>query len=435
MPLSALYKLEGERLQNQLLRVSKCNDFYRHKWESAGISLERIRDQNDLDQLPFTEKSELASAQLNGVLIGTNQSVPLSEIVRIVGTGGTTGQPLRLAFTRKDIKTYSEQGARALWAMGCRPNDFVINCFNYSLYAGGTLDHSAFETLGAAILSYSVGQSGRLLKMMNSINYDICLYTTPSYAIQLAEKAIDAGFSPRNLGIQKGFFSGEAGMQIPGYRKRIESLWDMSSADLYGVAEVGAQSAECQYQTGLHFFGHGLLLAELINPTTGNVLPKTEGAKGELVFTTLLYEACPLIRFRTHDYVQVYTDPCPCGRSGFRFHILGRSDDMFVVKGVNIFPNSVHKFLLSMQPKITGEFYIVLTQSPPINYAPLIRVEVGKEMPSSNHPLIIKELEEKIQEQLGFRAIVELVPQGTIASEHKTRRLYRAYDGETPPFS
>ena len=220
---------------------------------------------------------------------------------------------------------------------------------------------------------------------------------------------------------------------MPEYREKIESAWGMTTADLYGAAEVGAQSGECEHRAGLHFFGQGLLVAELINPETLEVVEKTNGAIGELVFTTLLYEACPLIRFRTHDSVQVFTDPCECGRTGFRFHTLGRSDDMFVVKGVNIFPTAVQKSLLSHQPRVTGEFYIVLNDAPPINTPPIVRVEVANNVDRDLHVELIHDLDISMREQLGFSAQVELVEQGSIASMHKTRRLYRVYDGDQPP--
>ncbi len=417
----------------QISRLFQANVFYREKWQQAGVSVGDIRDLNDLKKLPFTEKVEPADAQKAGALLGANQSVELSQLVRIVGTGGTTGQPLRLGLTQNDLDTYSEMGARALWAMGCQPEDFVINCFNYSLYAGGTLDQSSFERMGAAMLPYGVGQTNRLLQVMASIKEDICLYSTPSYTIHLAERAATQGLSPKEINITKGFFSGEAGLQVPGYREKIESTWGMSAADLYGAAEVGAQSAECEHRTGLHFFGQGLLHAELINPETGEAIAKTDGAIGELVFTTLMYEACPLIRFRTHDSVQIYTKPCECGRTGFRFHLMGRSDDMFVVKGVNVFPTGVQKVLLSLQPEVTGEFYIVLNDAPPIDYPPLIRLETSKCTDAEQHPMIVDKIKNAVREQLGFSPEIELVEQGCIASMHKTRRLYRVYDGDRPP--
>lgn len=433
MSEEALFAVESERLKKQIARLFESNDFYQKKWQQAGIDPDAVQSLDDLSKLPFTEKTELADSQKSGTLLGANQSVNLERIVRIVGTGGTTGQPLRLGLTQNDLDTYSEMGARALWAMGVRPSDFVINCFNYSLYAGGTLDQSSFERLGAAILPYGVGNTNRLLQVMDSISEDICLYATPSYAIHLAERARDLSIDPKQLNIKKGFFSGEAGLQVPEYREKIESAWGMTTADLYGAAEVGAQSGECEHRAGLHFFGQGLLVAELINPETLEVVEKTNGAIGELVFTTLLYEACPLIRFRTHDSVQVFTDPCECGRTGFRFHTLGRSDDMFVVKGVNIFPTAVQKSLLSHQPRVTGEFYIVLNDAPPINTPPIVRVEVANNVDRDLHVELIHDLDISMREQLGFSAQVELVEQGSIASMHKTRRLYRVYDGDQPP--
>lgn len=433
MPDELLFNLESKRLKTQISRLFHANVFYREKWHQAGILVGDIQNLTDLKKLPFTEKVELADAQKTGALLSANQSIELSHIVRIVATGGTTGQPLRLGLTQNDLATYSEMGARALWAMGCRPKDFVINCFNYSLYAGGTLDQNSFEKMGAAMLPYSVGQTNRLLKFIASIKDEICLYSTPSYAIHLAEIAVKQGLSPKELGITKGFFSGEAGLQVLDYREKIESTWGMSTGDLYGVAEVGAQSAECEYRTGLHFFGQGLLYAELIDHQTGKVIPKTEGAIGELVFTTLMYEACPLIRFRTHDWVQIYTTPCECGRTGFRFHTIGRSDDMFVVKGINVFPTSVQKVLLSLQPEITGDFFIVLNGNPPIDYPPLIRLEISKGVDSKQYPKIVDKIKNAVSEQLGFSSEIELVEQGCIASMHKTRRLYRVYNGDKPP--
>jgi phenylacetate-CoA ligase len=427
-----LDRLEGSLLQEQAEYVYARSRYYSEKFDSAGVKPQDLRGREGLARLPFTEKAELSQSQAGGDLFGANLCVTHAETVRIVGTGGTTGQPLRLGYTRDDLETYSEQGARALWAMGCRPADIVFNCFNYSLYAGGIADHGAFEKMGANIIPYSVGNSQRLLEMMAHLQDDLSLYATPSYAIRLAERAAEDGLDLPSLGVRKGLFSGEAGLQVPGYRERIESLWQMKARDLYGTSEVGAQSAECEYMTGLHFFGAGLVIAELINPETGAVLPFEEGATGELVFTTLKYEACPLIRLRSHDFVQVFTEPCPCGRTGFRFLVLGRSDDMFIVKGVNVFPLGVQEVLLSLRPRLTGEFYIVLEKAPPIDYAPVLRVEVAHVVPEETQTALRAEVQALVRDKLGFTAEVELVPQGRIASAHKTRRLYRVYAGVVP---
>jgi phenylacetate-CoA ligase len=319
-------------------------------------------------------------------------------------------------------------GARALWIMGCRPGDLVINCFNYSIYAGGVMDHMSFETLGATMLAYGVGKSRELLDIMADIPGEKCLYSTPSYAVRLAEVALDAGVNLRDLHVTKGFFSGEAGLQVPGYRQRIEDLWGMTAHDLYGIAELGCQSAECQHQAGMHYCGGGLVIAELIDPDTGAVKPMRAGERGELVYTALKREASPLLRLRSHDFVEVQTDRCECGRTGFRFRTLGRSDDMFVVKGVNIFPTSVQEILTAFRPRLTGEFQIALDQPPPFDYTPRLLVEVARDASEAHRAELTAEITEVIGRKAGFGTRVELVPQGTIASEHKTRRVLRLYE-------
>lgn len=433
MPASAIRAYEAARLTTQLRYVADQSPWYRERWEAAGVELDRVDSVEALELLPFTDKREIADAQVAGDLFGPHQCAPTASIVRIVGTGGTSGQPIRLGWTAADVGVYNEMGARALWAMGCRPDDVVVNCFNYSVYAGGVMDHGAFEALGAAILPYGVGQSRRLLETLAAIPGPLSLYATPSYAIRLAELAAELTVDLPALGVRKGFFSGEAGLQVEGYRRRIEDAWGLVAHDLYGIAELGCQSGECEYRTGMHFGGTGLVAAELIDPDTGAVVPITDGAEGELVFTALQREACPLVRLRSHDYVIVYTDPCPCGRTGFRFHVRGRSDDMFVVKGLNVFPRGIREALLDLGDVVTGESFVVLGQAPPIDYDPELYLEVRRDVPAEDYPHLAAEIVDLLVRRVGFRAAVRFVPQGSIASEHKTMRLYRSYEGRPPP--
>lgn len=428
-----LRQLEADLLRKQVEYVYQRSPFYAEKFDSVSVRPREIRDQADLAKLPFTEKVELTESQRDGTLFGVNQCAPKHDIVRIVGTGGTSGQPLRLAFTRKDLLTYQEFGARALWSMGCRPDDVIINCFNYSIYSGGVLGQTVFEYLGAAVLPFGVGQSLRLLDLMAHLKSDLGIYATPSYAVRLIERAEEAGVDLSTLGVKKAFLSGEAGLQLPGYRERIESKWGMTARDLYGTSEVGAHSAECEHLNGLHYFGGGLAIAEFIDPATKEVKPITQQASGELVFTSLTREAGPVIRFRSHDLVEVYTDPCPCGRTGFRFQTIGRSDDMFVVKGVNVYPLGIQDVLSNMQPRLTGEFQVILNHPPPIDYSPVLRVEVAHEVPLDGRDSLKQEVRGVIRERLGFTPEVQMIDQGQIATEHKTRRVYRVYKGITPP--
>jgi phenylacetate-CoA ligase len=428
-----LRSLESTRLARQLAYVAEHSPWYRERWAAAGVRLDQVDGVDALALLPLTEKRDIARAQLEGELFGPNQCAPTERIVRVVATGGTSGQPIRLGWTRDDVLAYGEMGARALWTMGCRPTDLVVNCFNYSLYAGGVMDHGAFEHLGAAILPYGVGQSRRLLDTLAQIPAEISLYATPSYAIRLAELAADVGIDLPSLGVRKGFFSGEAGLQVEGYRRRIEDVWGLTAHDLYGVAELGCQSGECEYRTGMHFGGAGLVAAELIDPDSGAVRPMVDGAEGELVFTALQREACPLVRLRSHDAVVVYTDRCPCGRTGFRFHVRGRSDDMFVVKGLNVFPRSIQEALLELRPDVTAEYFVVLPDPPPFDDDPELYLEVGRGVPVDAYPRLADAIREVLARRVGVGATLRLMPPGSIASEHKTIRLYRAYEGRQPP--
>src|SRR5579864_2317022 len=308
-------RLESERLTQQIAYNYRSSAFFAAKLDAAGVKPEQIRTVEDLARIPFMEKREIALSQEDGALLGANQCARLEDIVRIQATGGTTGQPMRIGWTRQDTADYGEMGARALWAMGCRPRDIVFTCMNFSLYAGGVSDHMTFETLGATAIPYGVGQSERLLRIMASLEDPVCLWATPSYAVRLAEVAREMKLDPRAVGIAKGFFSGEAGLQVPGYRDKIEAVWGMVAQDMYGTGELALHSGECMERRGLHYGGTGFAVVELINPESGEVLPFEDGQQGEVVYTSVRRQACPLQRMRSHDLMQVFTGPCACGRT------------------------------------------------------------------------------------------------------------------------
>jgi phenylacetate-CoA ligase len=304
---------------------------------------------------------------------------------------------------------------------------------NYSLYAGGVNDHMTFETVGACVAPVSVGQSKRLIEILRDMRIPCALYATPSYALHLAQVVRQEGLEPADLGLRKGLFSGDAGLAIPGYRAQIESTWRMTARDIWGMGELGAPAAECSRGDGLHYVGQGLFLVELIDPATGAVLPWTDGGVGELVFTTLEREAHPLIRFRSHDHVRISLAPCPCGRTGFRFRILGRSDDMFIVKGVNVFPLGVQDVIYSFRPALTGEFQILLDKPPPITSNPRLRVECGEGITAEDGRGLRERLGQRLRDVLVFTPDIELLPAGSLPrTEKKAKRLYRLYQGERP---
>lgn len=424
---AALRRLENERLTQQIAYNAATSPYYREKLDSAGVRPAQINTVEDLARIPFMEKSEIAASQADGTLLGINQCAALHKIVRIQATGGTTGNPMRIALTHRDAEDYAKMGARALWAMGCRPGDIVFECMNYNLYAGGMSDTTTFEQLGAAVIPYGVGHSERLVEMMAALKDDVALWATPSYAVRLAEVATALGMSPRDIGLRKGFFSGEAGMQVPGFREKIEALWEMRAQDQYGTGELGLHSGECEHRNGLHYGGLGSAVIELIDPDTGAVLPFDNGRQGEAVYTSIWREASPLMRMRSHDLFQVFTEPCPCGRTSFRLKVLGRSDDMFIVKGVNIFPASIHAVLVKTGDRVTGAFQVVLDRPPPIDYPVPIRVEVAEGVPDGQHAQLEAELAHRLQQALNFTPAIRLEPAGTFATGLKVRRVVRSY--------
>ena len=237
-----LERLEAPLIAEQIAYAYAHSDYYRQRFDEAGVRPEKVTGIEALESVPLMEKADISAAQRHGSLFGPHQCAPFEDIVRIVGTGGTSGQPTRIGWTAADADLYNEMGARALWANGCRPGDFVVNCFNYSLYAGGIMDHMAFEKLGAGILPYSVGRSERLLDLLLDLSRAripgaYTLYSTPSYAIRLHALAEGRGMDLKDLNVRKGIFSGEPGLQIPGYRAKIEEAWGMVAMDLYGAAE------------------------------------------------------------------------------------------------------------------------------------------------------------------------------------------------------
>ena len=423
-------RLESERLTKQIAYNYATSAFYRAKLDSAGVQPDQIRHVEDLVRIPFMEKTEVADSQADGTLLGVNQCAPLDRIVRIQATGGTTGQPIRIGLTRRDIADYCEVGAQALWAMGCRPGDIVFECMNYNLYSGGLSDHMTFEALGAATIPFGVGNSERLIRMMAGLKDPVGIWATPSYAIRLAEVAREVGIEPRSVGLRRGYFSGEAGLQVPGYRERIQDTWDMVARDQYGTGELGLHSGECDYMNGVHYGATGIVAAELIDPDSGDPLPFIDGQQGEVVYTSIRREASPLMRMRSHDLMQVFTEPCPCGRTSFRFRILGRSDDMFIVKGVNVFPLAIQASLLGIAPRVTGEFRVDIDRPPPIDYPVPLVVEVARDVPAARHEELVREVVSLLQRQNNFTASVTLVEAGSIATEGKTRRVIRSYRGE-----
>ena len=419
MPPAWTRRLEEERLAEQVSRCYDRSPFYRRKLEEAGVRPEHVERLEDLAALPFTTKEELRASQAESPPYGDYVCVDGIEIVRMHLSSGTTGKPLVMSYTERDVATSAEVGARAFWAAGVRPDDTVLHCLSYSFYTGGISDHAALEGTGAAMIPVGLGQSARVLALWRDLR-PTALFSTITYPVHLAETAAESGFDPRSLGLAKLVVTGEPGGQIAATRKRLEELWGAEVGDTYGLSEVwGTVAGECEERDGLHFSGQDAALVELIEPESGEQVPVEEGARGELVFTHLYREAAPLIRFRSRDVAEILGVECPCGRTGFRFRVVGRSDDMFRVRGVNVFPSAIEEL---MREQGVDRFAIVLDSFP---VEPPVRILVegvkGRE----------RELAQAVRARLDFTC--EIAAATLPRSEAKSKRLYRVYDGEEAP--
>ena len=427
MPPAALRQLENEYLRTQLDYVWAHSAFYQARFAEAGVKREAIRGLNDLPLLPFTEKHECLRSQQEHPPFGNYLATSQEQVMRVHKTSGTTGRALYVALTRRDRTLMNECAARSFWAAGLRPDDTVVHCLNYCLWMGGYSDHENLET---TVVPFGVGQTALLIQTIRELQVN-AISATPSYMLPLAEAAMAQGLNPRDLGLRKGFFGGEPGMSEQGVRARIEETWGMRAMDAnFGMADIlSIMGSECEQRQGLHFKAQGAVAVELIEPGSGTPLPLTDGAEGELVYTHLLKEAQPLVRYRARDVLRILgTGPCACGRTSFRFRVLGRSDDMLHVRGVNVFPTAVGNILARLSDQLSGEFQIIVDHPPPHQYL-RVRVELAQNLTLDQVGDLPQQIIRALREQLNFRAEPELVPYGTLPrTEQKARRVIKIYE-------
>ncbi|MDR0387840.1 MAG: phenylacetate--CoA ligase [Treponema sp.] len=353
METGARQRLQLARLKNLVEKLYNDVPFYRKKMDEMEVTSRDIHSLKDIDKLPFTTKEDLRENYPHGLL-----ACPKDRIVEVHMSSGTTGKPVVDEYTRDDINTWREAMARTLAGGGCTKDDIVQNCYGYGLFTGGPGAHYGALTLGAEVLPMSSGNTARQLMVLQDFGSTM-LTCTPSYALYMAEEARDAGIDLLKLPIGKGCFGAEPWSE--NMRKEIEARYGMKAYDIYGLTEIigPGVSFECEAQNGLHI-NEDLFYPEIIDPATGNVLP--EGEKGELVFTTLTKEGTPLLRYRTRDISYFMRDPCTCGRTTIRMHrLFGRTDDMLIIRGVNVFPSQIEHALIEIEGT-EPQYLIVLTR-------------------------------------------------------------------------
>ena len=424
MPLDEIFAKDQILLNEQLKYSLSRSRFYQTKYQKAGIrSDEILSGEIPLSSLPFTEKSEILDDQRDNPPYGNNLCVPMEEVSRIHRTSGYSGNPYLILLTQKDIDLTMEAGARMFWCAGVRPDDVVVHCLNYNFWIGGITDHLSLERTGAAVIPFGVGNTRALIDLLLKLKPS-GISCTPSYLSKIEKVLLeDFHLKPRDLFIQKGIFGGEPGIQSARFRNSIEEKWGMKAIDAnFGVSDIlSAFGSECEFRTGLHFHGQNIIFPELIDPSTETVIEIKKGAVGEMVYTSLLKEAQPLIRFRSHDLTEILdVSRCACGRTGFKFRILGRSDEMIVIKGINVFPSAFGEVISRYPDLLSGEYQIILMGKSPYDHIHLL-VEHGKDVSAEKMQNI---LVDDIKTRLSIHAVVELVPFGRIErSEGKTKRI------------
>ena len=418
MPREALESIQLKRLQAVISHVYAAVPFYRKKLDEAGILPGDIKTLKDLQRIPFTTKQDLRDNYPFGMF-----AVPMANVVRIHASSGTTGQPTVVGYTARDINTWAELMARALSAAGAGRGDIIHNAYGYGLFTGGLGIHYGAEKLGASVKPVSGGNTKRQAIIMRDFKPTI-LTATPSYTLHLAEAAEEMGISFKNLHFKAGVFGAEPWSED--MRQEIEEKLNLDAIDIYGLSEVMGPgvSVEClEAKKGLHIF-EDHFIPEIIHPNTGEVLPY--GESGELVFTTITKEAFPLLRYRTRDITTLNPDPCICGRTLVRMDkVRGRSDDMLIIRGVNVFPSQIESVI--MQTKGVEPHYQLIVDRKDNLDTLTVRVEINEKL-FSDEVKKLQELENRIskdiKETLGVSAKVQLAEPKSIArSEGKAARV------------
>ena len=418
LPREALEALQLKRLRDLVDRVYSRVPFYRQKLTEAGYKPGDIRTLGDLARLPFTAKDDLRDNYPFGLF-----AVPMDRVVRIHASSGTTGKPTVVGYTRRDIDTWSELMARTLSAGGTTSRDIVHNAYGYGLFTGGLGAHYGAEKIGAAVIPMSGGNTKRQILIMKDFGSTILL-STPSYALNIAEVMAEEGVSPAALRLKCGLFGAEPWTE--GMRREIERKLKISALDIYGLSEVigpGVASECIEEKRGLHVF-EDHFIPEIIDPETGTVLP--HGEAGELVFTTLTKEAFPVLRYRTRDISRLNPTPCGCGRTLLRMErISGRTDDMLIIRGVNVFPSQIEAVLMEVEG-VEPHYQLIVTREGTLDVLE-VQVEVNESIFTDEIKgleRLARRVEEDIKDLLGVSCKVRLVEPKTIQrSEGKAKRV------------
>jgi phenylacetate-CoA ligase len=418
LPREALEALQLKRLQQVVRRVYHTVGFYKRAFDEAGVTPDDIRTLDDIRRLPFTAKQDLRDNYPFGLF-----AVPMGNIVRLHASSGTTGKPTVVGYTRRDIEVWSNLMARSFVAAGLTSNDVIHNAYGYGLFTGGLGAHYGAERLGASVIPMSGGGTKKQIMILQDFG-PTAICCTPSYALYLAEQGEEMGVDMRSLRLRVGVFGAEPWTER--MRQEIEERLGITALDIYGLSEVigPGVAMECaEGRNGLHVFEDHFIV-ETINPETEErVLP---GEEGELVFTSLTKEAFPLIRYRTRDLSRLMEEPCKCGRTHVRMaRVSGRSDDMLIIRGVNVFPSQIESVILAFEG-LEPHYQLIADREGTLDTLE-IQIEMSEDLFSDeikNLQNIERRITKDIKDYLGITAKVKLIGSKTLErSEGKAQRV------------
>ena len=417
LPRSEMQELQVRRLRDAIERVSKNVPFYKERLAQSRVAANDIQSLEDLARLPFTVKTDLRDHYPFGLL-----AVPMKEVIRVHASSGTTGKPTVVAYTRNDLDFWSELMARSYAAAGATDDDIVHNAYGYGLFTGGLGFHYGAERLGATVIPVAGGNTKRQLMIMRDFGSTV-LCCTPSYALLIAEVAEEDGVDLKSLPLRIGMFGAEPWSDR--MREEIESRLGIVALNVYGLSEIigPGVSVECTHKQGMHIF-EDHFIPEIVDPESGERLP--EGELGELVLTCITKEALPLVRYRTRDRTRLLHEKCACGRTTVRMErVLGRTDDMIIVRGVNVFPSQIETVLLQVD-NVEPYYQIIIDRNAAYTDELDILVEAPAEVYGRKDQLIQleKRLCYEVQSALGISCKVKLVgPREIERSEGKAVRV------------
>jgi phenylacetate-CoA ligase len=425
-PWDEQLELDAASYRTQVAWFLERSAFYREKLGAAGISsAEDAGGLEDIARLPLTEKSEIKATATAEDPIGAHLCVAREEIARIYSTSGTTGTPSYIPLTKGDLDNWVTGSARSYAASGVKAGERIVSTYNAGPFvAGAALD--AFERIGLSHIPVGTGNTERLMLAVELLDPETVVLT-PSYAAYLLEWASDRGKDLRRSSVRRVLVAGEPGGGEPAFRAKLEEGWGAKVTEAMGIGDIGASLwGECEEQYGMHLGARGFVHAELIDPGSGEPREISDGASGELVLSHLQHRAAPLLRFRTRDHVELWTSPCPCGRTSPRVRCIGRTDDMLIVRGVNVFPSAVREVVNAFAPKVSGHI-LVRPGAPGVKQEPPLPVAVELAQDVAAEEELAKEIGERLRSALVVQAQVELVPWGTLQrSEYKSKLVERA---------